>query len=229
MGGDHAALEREVAADDARPVGTAIRRRSGSTEPPEIREEFVMESQHVRRDIASERRDRRLTRRKASLLTLLGALVLGSIIGLGVPPLAAQEVPPPPIATELLSGRSVFPDNVDMLLRLKTDGGTEVVKVDDPTRTVTARFTIQPGARFPWHTHAGPVVVNVVQGTLNFIETDCSERPYPAGTAFFDAGHGHVHSAFNPTSGETVIVATFFESPASGPLVIPAATPACAS
>ena len=189
-----------------------------------------MESQKIRRDPkAPERRHRHLTRRKASLLVLVGALVLGSIIGFGVPPVAAQEVPPPPIATELLTGRSVFPDDIDMLLRLKSDGATEVVKVVDPTRTVTARFTIQPGARFPWHSHAGPVVVNVVQGTLNFIETDCSERPYPAGTAFFDAGHGHVHSAYNPTSGETVIVATFFESPASGPLVIPAATPACES
>ena len=187
-----------------------------------------MESQKIRRDPnAPERQHRHLTRRKASSLVLIAALVLGGVIGLGVPPLAAQ-VPPPPIATEFLTPRSVFPDDIQMLIRLKTEGGTEVVRVVDPSRTVTARFTIQPGARFPWHSHAGPVIVNVTQGTLNFIETDCSERVYPMGTAFVDSGHGHVHSAYNPTAGETVIVATFLESPEAGPLVVPAETPACA-
>lgn len=205
-----------------------MRQRSGSSEPLDIKEEFAMESQKIRRDSnAPERQHRHLTRRKASILVLVGALVLGGVVGLGVPPLAAQ-VPPPPIATEVLTPRSVFPDNIQMLIRLKTDDETEVVKVVDPSRTVTARFTIQPGARFPWHTHAGPVLVNVTQGTLNFIETDCSERAYQTGTAFVDSGHGHVHSAYNPTAGETVIVATFLESPETGPLVIPAGTPACA-
>lgn len=154
-------------------------------------------------------------------------LTLGAI-GIGMLPLAAQEVPLP-IATEFLTPRSVFPDDVDMKIKIKGDGGTELVKVVDPSRTVTARFTIQPAARFPWHSHAGPVVVNVVEGTLVFIETDCSEQPYPTGTAFVDPGHGHVHSAYNPTGGETVIVATFFESPAAGSLLIPADTPACAA
>ena len=50
---------------------------------------------------------------------------------------------------------------------------------------------------------------------------------YPAGTAFVDSGHGHVHSAFNPsTTDVTVFVATFFEAPAEGPLLIPADAPA---
>jgi hypothetical protein len=73
------------------------------------------------------------------------------------------------------------------------------------------------------------VFVNVTQGTLTFVESDCGEREYPAETAFVDAGHGHVHSAYNPTGGETVIVATFFQSPAEGPLLIAADTPACAT
>jgi hypothetical protein len=45
---------------------------------------------------------------------------------------------------------------------------------------------------------------------------------YPAGTAFVDPGHGHVHSAFNQ---ETEFVATFFEAPEQGPLLIPAEAP----
>jgi quercetin dioxygenase-like cupin family protein len=165
---------------------------------------------------------------KKSVFVLTAALLTLSAIGIGMLPLAAQE-PPLPIATEFLSPRSVFPDDIDMKVKINTGDETEVVKVVDPSRTVTARFTIQPGARFPWHSHAGPVVVNVAQGTLVFVETDCAERTYPTGTAFVDAGHGHVHSAYNPTGGETVIVATFFESPAAGSLLIPADTPACAA
>ena len=165
--------------------------------------------------------------KRSVLMLTVGLLTLG-VIGAGMVPLAAQVVPPP-IATEFLSPRSVFPDDIDMKVKITIDEATHVVKVVDPSRTVTARFTIQPGARFPWHSHAGPVVVNVAQGTLTFVESDCSERAYAAGTAFVDSGHGHVHSAYNPTGGETVIVATFFESPATGSLLIPADTPACAT
>jgi quercetin dioxygenase-like cupin family protein len=165
---------------------------------------------------------------KKSSLVLTAVLLTVGVLGIGMLPLAAQ-VAPPPIATEVLTPRSVFPDDVDMKVKLRGEDETEVVNVLDPSRTVTARFTIQPGARFPWHSHAGPVVVNVGEGTLVFVETDCSERSYPMGTAFVDTGHGHVHSAYNPTDGVTVIVATFFEAPAEGSLLIPADTPACAA
>jgi quercetin dioxygenase-like cupin family protein len=142
-------------------------------------------------------------------------------------PSAAQE-PPPPIATEFLTPRSGFTDDVDLKVKLRLSGQpTSVVNVEDPSRTVVARFTVQPGARFPWHTHAGPVFVNIVSGELVYVDSaDCLERPYSAGTAFVDLGHGHAHTAFNRTGGVTVLVATFFEAPAEGSLLIPA-EPAC--
>jgi quercetin dioxygenase-like cupin family protein len=100
------------------------------------------------------------------------------------------------------------------------------VGVKDLSRTLVARFTVQPGAQFPWHSHAGPVVVNVTKGELIHVDgEDCVERPYAPGTAFVDAGHGHTHTAFNATSEETVIVATFYEAPPQGPLHIPAQAP----
>jgi quercetin dioxygenase-like cupin family protein len=136
--------------------------------------------------------------------------------------------PPPPIATEFLTGRAVFTDDVDLKFKVKLDSETtRVVNAEDPSRTVVARFTVQPGAQFPWHSHRGPVVVNVVEGELVYVgAADCVEREYPAGTAFVDLGHGHVHSAFNPTDDVTVLVATFFEAPEEGPLLIPAESPA---
>ena len=162
--------------------------------------------------------------RKAALATAVSAVLL---VGATALPSAAQQSPPP-IATEFLTGRAVFTDDVDAKFKIKLDGeATAVVKAEDPSRTVVARITVQPGAQFPWHSHRGPVVVNVTSGELTYVGgDDCVERPYPAGTAFVDTGHGHVHTAFNATSGPTVIVATFLEAPAAGPLLIPAEAPA---
>lgn len=166
---------------------------------------------------------------RTRVVALTTALTAVGLITGGVLPLAAQEAPPP-IAAEILTPRSVFTDDVDLKFKIKREGDrTVVVNAEDPSRTVVGRFTVQPGAQFPWHTHAGSVVVNIVQGSLVYVEADdCRETEYPAGTAFVDPGHGHVHTAFNPqTEGETVFVATFFEAPEEpAPLLIPAEAPA---
>ena len=82
---------------------------------------------------------------------------------------------------------------------------------------------MQPGAQFPWQSHPGPVIVNVVAGELVYVGADdCVRRSYPAGTSFVDPGHGHVHTAFNRTSSVTVLYATFFQVAADGPLTITA-------
>jgi quercetin dioxygenase-like cupin family protein len=165
--------------------------------------------------------------RKAALATATIAALL--IAGANVLPSAAQEPPaPPPIATEFLTDRAAFTDDVDAKFKTKLDGKpTTVVNAQDPSRTVVTRFTVQPGAQFPWHSHRGPVIVNITSGELVYVAAeDCVHSPYPAGTAFVDPGHGHVHSAYNPTDEATVLVATFLEAPAEGPLLIPAQAPA---
>jgi quercetin dioxygenase-like cupin family protein len=148
-----------------------------------------------------------------------------AVIGANVLPSAAQQAP---ITVEPLSGRAVFTDDVDLKVKVKRHGEHPVISNSkDPSRTVVARITVQPDAEFGWHTHAGPVVVNVTQGELVYVPADnCAPRSYPAGTAFVDPGHGHVHNAFNPTGEPTVLVATFFEAPESGSLLIPAHAPA---
>jgi quercetin dioxygenase-like cupin family protein len=157
------------------------------------------------------------------------AVIAGSAIAIGVVPSAA-ETPPPPIAAEALTGRAVFTDNVIVKVKVARGDEFEVVKAKHPSRVATFRFTVQPGAQFPWHTHYGPVIVNVVQGALTLVDGEsCGERTYPAGTAFVDLGHGHVHSAFNPGTTETILVATFFELPESASPLIPVDAPACAS
>jgi quercetin dioxygenase-like cupin family protein len=160
----------------------------------------------------------------AALTAALAAVMAGG----AYVPSAAQE-PPPPITAEPLTPRSVFVDDISLKVKIKLDGGkTDVVDVSDPSRTVVVRYTVQPGAQFPWHSHSGPVVVNIVSGALTYVAADdCVQRTYAAGEAFVDAGQGHVHTAFNPTGGPTVLVATFFGAPAEGPLLIPAAPGGC--
>lgn len=155
------------------------------------------------------------------------ALIAVVVLMLNVMPSSAQT-PPAPIATEFLTDRAVFTDDVRLKAMIKLDGRrTGVVNVKNPSRTVVARFTVQPGAQFPWHSHRGPVVVNIVSGELTYVSAgDCVERKYAAGTAFVDPGQGHVHTAFNATSDVTVFVATFFAAPAEGALLIPGA-PGC--
>ena len=159
---------------------------------------------------------------------ILASIVAPMIIGVYVLPALAQE-PPPPILGEPLTGRAAFVDDVDLKIKIAHDGSeTTVVNTSDPSNTVVVRYTVQPGAQFPWHTHAGPVVGNVVSGALTYIAAeDCAEDTYTAGQAFVDAGHGHVHSAVNPTGSPTILIATFFEAPASGPLLIPAESADC--
>jgi quercetin dioxygenase-like cupin family protein len=169
------------------------------------------------------------SRRFKRTMLILGTtlLMLAAASAVNVIPSAALD-PPPPITAEPLTARSVFPDEIDMKLKLKhPGGGTMVINVDDPSRTVDVKYTVQPGAQFPWHSHYGPVIVNIVSGSLTYVPAGtCEERTYSAGQSFVDAGHGHVHTAFNPGSQPTVFIATFFEAPETGALLIPA-DPGC--
>ena len=138
----------------------------------------------------------------------------------------ADVAPPPPIASEPLTQRHEFTDDVSVQVRLKPSGRPrDVVNIENASRMAVVKFTVQPGVRFPWHSHPGLVMVAVTKGELVFVYgDDCVQRRYPTGTAFVDPGFGNVHYAFNPTGGELVIVATFLGVPnAPAALTIPVA------
>lgn len=154
------------------------------------------------------------------LLALTVSLALAAVTL--VPGLATASHAP--IHPEPLTPRAVFTDDVSIQIKNKLDGkGTTVLNMPDASRTLVVKFTVQPGAQFPWHTHPGPVIVTIQQGTLIYTQAiDCVDRSYPAGTAFVDPGRGNVHKAHNPSeSVETIFVATFFDFPAEGLLSIP--------
>lgn len=163
-------------------------------------------------------------RRSAVVLALMATALFSTVL---MGPLAADEHPPP-IAVELLTPRNggEFTDEVALQFRFKLEGDrTRVINSLEPSQTIVAKITVQPWAPFPWHTHPGPVVVNVAEGHLTYVQaSDCVHRPYPAGTAFIDPGGANVHSAYAGPEG-AVVVATFFEVPAEGPLTIPVDAP----
>ena len=139
-------------------------------------------------------------------------------------PASAQDPAPAPIAVEPLGPRADFPDDVSIKLKVKPAGsGTSVVDLRDASHVAVVRIVVQPGARFPMHTHPGPVVVSVTDGELTYVAAaTCEERVYPAGTAFVDTGRD-VHSAYGSGAGETTLVAVFLGVPATGPLTLPEA------
>lgn len=154
-------------------------------------------------------------------LAALGAAAISIplIAAATVPAASADGHAPPPIAVELLTPRSSFTGDVSVKFKIKHESNTQVVNLSDPSRVAVARITIQPGARFPWHQHPGPVVVNVVEGALTYVDDECVESLYPAGTAFADTG-SDIHSAYGSSAQPTVLVATFFAVPQTGPLTI---------
>ncbi len=158
--------------------------------------------------------------KKSTLAILTAASV--AVTGVPVAVVASSDPPPPPIGVELLTPRSEFTDDVRIGIKVRLDDHpTRHLNMRHPSRTVVARITVQPGAHFPWHTHPGPVLVNVSEGELTYVQaSDCVEREYPAGTAFVDPGRGNVHTASNPSDEVRVLLATFFEVPAEGPLTI---------
>jgi quercetin dioxygenase-like cupin family protein len=141
----------------------------------------------------------------------------------------SAQAEPTPVAVEVLTPRAAFTDDVSMQLRLKVDGhGTKVIKASNPSNIVTTKVTVQPGAQIPWHTHHGPVFVTIVKGELTYVSSEgCTSWRYPAGNAFIDPGHGHVHAAFNSSQAVTEFLATFLEAPTGdAPITIPADAPA---
>jgi len=76
----------------------------------------------------------------------------------------------------------------------------------------TQTITFPPGSYSGWHSHPGPVFINVKEGTVTFYEHDCSVKVVGAGEGFLDAGD-HPHFARNEGSVNAVNIVTYFIPP----------------
>jgi quercetin dioxygenase-like cupin family protein len=146
----------------------------------------------------------------------------------GRPAPGSVTVPPVGGFVSTLLARGTFVDQINLMLRLEGDRGTEVVHVNDMDDMVMSRITIQPNNSLPWHTHPGPAFVTVTAGTLTVVDGDtCEARTFGVGTSFIDPGQGHVHVGFNGGSTEMVLYVTYVGVPAGASPLIPTTNPGC--
>ncbi len=69
------------------------------------------------------------------------------------------------------------------------------------------QVTFQPAAQTGWHSHPGPSLITVIEGTLTVYKDDCTSTTYSAGESFTDIGCGDVHNVVNETGAEAKDVA----------------------
>ncbi len=89
----------------------------------------------------------------------------------------------------------------------------EVIKTEGASDLYVQQNTWQPGGSTGWHTHPGPSLVIVTQGSLTVYfgnDPSCTPHVYTAGTAnnsFIDIGGGDVHLVRNETSSMATAIA----------------------
>jgi hypothetical protein len=127
-----------------------------------------------------------------------------------------------------LLGRASFGDPVEEIFKVKRITGDWHVEVKAKSTLDLAvqRIVFQPGGQSGWHTHPGPVFIQVVSGVVTFYESDdpeCEPIVRSAGEGYLDVGD-HAHIARNESGTVAENVVTYF-APPGAPLRIDADDP----
>jgi quercetin dioxygenase-like cupin family protein len=88
------------------------------------------------------------------------------------------------------------------------------------------KHTFDPGGQTGWHSHPGPSLITVIEGTLTVYHDDCTFETYSAGQSFTDLGCGDIHNVRNEGATEAIDVAVQIV-PHGAPRRIPADDPGC--
>jgi Cupin domain len=90
-------------------------------------------------------------------------------------------------------GQATF--DVDKVRRVSTDWHF-ILNAKDGFELAVRSFTYDPGSFTGWHTHPGPVFIQVLEGTVTFYEADdpdCNPIVVQAGQSYLDLGeHAHI-------------------------------------
>jgi quercetin dioxygenase-like cupin family protein len=115
-----------------------------------------------------------------------------------------------------VNNEGVASDGSKWHIQLKTEGA--------PTEVIIQDQALAPGGYGGWHSHPGPVIVTVTQGTASFYESDCVRHDYAAGSSFIEDAE-IVHNLRNESTTETLRLANAFLLPAGTPRRIEEAQP----
>jgi quercetin dioxygenase-like cupin family protein len=100
----------------------------------------------------------------------------------------------------------------------KLPAGTQL-HVPENTEVQVFKLTVHPGGSGGWHSHSGPVLVNVTQGSASFYEahgSSCTRRTIDHGQAFVEQP-GVIHTTRNEGKRDLVIHGVSFRPKGSQP------------
>jgi hypothetical protein len=120
-------------------------------------------------------------------------------------------------STSTLLGRATFSDPNDQTFKVKRITGDWHVEIKStPALDLAVQNIVFPaGAHSGWHSHPGPVFIQVVSGTLTFYMSDdptCTAIVRTAGQGYLDVGE-HAHIARNETAVPAQTIVTYFAPP----------------
>jgi hypothetical protein len=116
-----------------------------------------------------------------------------------------------------LLGRTGFGDPSAEAFKVKRITGDWQIEVKaKPTFDLAVqRIVFQPGGQSGWHTHPGPVFIQVVAGVMTFYESDdpdCRPIVRSAGEGYLDLGE-HAHIARNESGAVAENLVTYLVPP----------------
>ncbi len=125
-------------------------------------------------------------------------------------------------------GRATFSDPDDQNFKVKRMTGDWHIEIKSkPAFDLAVQsITFQPGGQSGWHTHPGPVFIQVVTGTMTFYKSDdptCTPIVRSAGQGYLDIGE-HPHIARNESASPAQNIVSYF-APPGATLRIDAARP----
>jgi len=141
--------------------------------------------------------------------TLIRKAVIGlALVGLGMYPRTVSATPGSGVtpSNKVVSGYvNINAQSMAGKLLLLEFGSDRA-----PINILNVHQTFAPGAYSGWHTHAGPGIVVVEQGTITIEETAGCYVDFPQGSVLFEGGPGQIHNASNRTSTPVILDAYFF-------------------
>jgi quercetin dioxygenase-like cupin family protein len=82
-----------------------------------------------------------------------------------------------------------------------------ITRVKGDSDLYVTKHTFQPEGQTGWHSHPGPSLITVIQGTLTVYHDDCTSETFTAGQSFTDLGCGDIHNVRNEGATEAIDVA----------------------
>ena len=114
-------------------------------------------------------------------------------------------------------GRATFGDPKHQKINIKRKTGDWDIQIKSkPAFDIAVQSIVfQPGGQSGWHSHPGPVFIQVVSGTMTFYLSDdpsCTPIVRTAGQGYLDLGE-HPHIARNESGLPATNVVTYFAPP----------------